>query len=280
MGTALGVGLGAAAAQLVHLRPWEPVAVVGVTVAAAYALFDVAYLLFSVVQSTFVVVLLDILGTPVVPTITARLADTAIGAALALIAYLAWPTWEAASAQEKFARLLEAHGEYAMALLQQVACPGRLDAAQLRGLQVAARRARSDAEASTERLSAEPPHAPLTPQLARSVIAGVRRLAHAELAIHVLAPERHVPAGAPQEFVPGDRALLLDRLASALTMTISALAHALRTMQPPAASPDLRQLQLALTSHATAADRALAGATDELVDAADTLHAILRDHLV
>jgi hypothetical protein len=215
------------------------------------------------------------LGTPVVPTITARIADTAIGTALALIVYFAWPTWEAASAREKFARLLEAQGEYATALLRQLAHPGRFDAAQLRGLQGAARRARSDAEASTERLSEEPPHAPLTPQLARALIATVRRLTQAELAIHALVLEQHV-----HEVVPSDRALLLDRLAAALATTISALARSLRTLEPTGASSHLRQFQVELTSHATAADRALAGATDGLVDAVNTLDAILRDHLL
>jgi uncharacterized membrane protein YccC len=271
-GTALGAGLGAAAAQAVHLGRWELLAVAGATVAAAYALFDVAYLLFSLFLTTFIVVLLDILGTPAVPTATARLFDTAIGGALALAAYLAWPTWEAASAQEKFARLLEANGEYAASLLRQLAHPGRLDPSQLRGLQAAARRARSEAEASTARLAEEPLHPSLTPRLARVLIATVRRLTQAELAIHALAPA--------QEVVPSDRALLLDRLASALDTTMSTLAQSLRTMEPAAAAPGLRPLQVQLAGPASPADRALAGATDGLVDAVDTLGAILSDHLV
>jgi uncharacterized membrane protein YccC len=279
-GTALGAGLGAAAAQVVHLGGWEPVALAGVTVAAAYAFFDVAYLLYTVCLSTFIVLLLDILGTPAVPTATARLADTGIGAALALIAYFAWPTWEAASAQEKFALLLETHGEYATSLLQQLAHPGRLDAGELRGIQVAARRARSDAEASTARLSEEPPHAPLTPQLARLLIATVSRLAHALLALHVLAPLQQAPAGDAHEAMPSDRAVRLDRLASALAKTMITLARSLRNMEPPATAPDLRRFQIELSSHATPEDRALASASDGLVDAVDTLHAIVRDHLV
>ena len=226
-------------------------------------------------QSALIVVLLDMLGTPVIPTITARIADTAIGTALALIVYFAWPTWEATSAREKFARLLEAQGEYATALLRQLAHPGRLDGGQLRGLQGAARRARSDAEASTERLSEEPSHAPLTPQLARALIATVRRLTQAELAIHALALEQHV-----HEVVPSERALLLDRLAAALATTIQRAGPLTRSAEAAAASSHLRQFQVELTSHATAADRALAGATDGLVDAVNTLDAILRDHLL
>lgn len=91
-------------------------AAAGVNIAAAYALFDVSYLLFSVFLAAFIMVLLDILGIPAIPTVEARLLDTAIGAALALIAYVAWPTWEGVSAPEKFARLLEPHRAYASAL--------------------------------------------------------------------------------------------------------------------------------------------------------------------
>jgi hypothetical protein len=108
----------------------------------------------------------------------------------------------------------------------------------------------------------------------------VRRLTQAELVIHVLAPLQQVPVGDAHEVVPRDRALLLDRLASALTTTMSTLARSLRTMEPTAAAPELRQLQVELTSQATPADPALASATDGLVDAVNTLDAILRDHLV
>jgi hypothetical protein len=96
----------------------------------------------------------------------------------------------------------------------------------------------------------------------------------------VLAPLQQVPAGDAHEVVPSDRALLLDRLASALTTTMSTSARSLRTLEPTGAAPELRQLQVELTSRATPADRALASATDGLVDAVDTLDAILRDHLV
>jgi uncharacterized membrane protein YccC len=279
-GTALGVALGAAAAQVAGLGRWEPLAVAGIIVAAAYALFDVAYPLYTVSISMFVVVLLDILGTPAVPTAAARLGDTAIGAALALIAYFAWPTWEAASARETFARLVEAHAEYATSLLRQLAHPGRLDAGRLRSLQVAARRARSDAEASAARLSEEPPRTSLPPQLARTLIATVRRITQAELALHVLAPLKPVPAAHAHELAASKRAPPLDRLASALTATMSDLARSLRTLQPADAAPHLRQHQLELAGQAPPADRALLSATDGLVDAVDTLHAVLRDHLV
>ena len=112
----------------------------------AYAVFDVRYLLFSVFLTTFVVALLELLG-PAVPTAEARLLDTAIGSGLALLAYMAWPTWEGLGAQTKFASLIEAHRDYAVELLRALAGSSEADPPELRGLQVAARRARSDAEA-------------------------------------------------------------------------------------------------------------------------------------
>jgi uncharacterized membrane protein YccC len=47
VGTALGVGLGVAAVQFGRLGQWELVTIAGVAVAAAYALFDVAYVLYG-----------------------------------------------------------------------------------------------------------------------------------------------------------------------------------------------------------------------------------------
>jgi len=279
VGTALGVGLGVAAVQFGRLGQWELVTVAGVAVAAAYALFDVAYVLYCVFLSAFIVVLLDILGTPAVRTATSRLADTAIGAALAVIAYLVWPTWEAASARDTFAALLEAHGAYATALLRELAHPGQLGAGRLRRLQVTAQRARSDAEASAARLSEEPPEDPVIPQFARRLVATVRRLTQAELAAHTLITLQHVPEGLEDEIVPRDCSLLLDRLASMVATAMSAIAGSLRSMEPTAAVVDLRQTQAQLASRAAAAAPALASATDGLVDAVDTLESILRDYV-
>jgi hypothetical protein len=278
-GTMLGAGLGAAAAQLGHLGHGALIAVASVVVAAAYAVFDVSFLFYSVFLTTFLVLLLDMLGVPAVPTAGARAVDTAIGAALAFAVYFAWPTWEAVSAHENFARLLELHGEYATVLLRQLAHPGRFDAAQLRAFQVAARGARSDAEASAARLSDEPSLAPLTPDLARALIATVRRLAHAELALHALALSQEQLGGQPHDALAGDDADALDALGASLATTISALAVSLRTLLPPASAPAARPVQAALKSQ-RGADGTLRAATDGMVDAVGTLDALLRDRLV
>ena len=216
--------------------------------------------------------LLDILG---MPTAEIRVIDTAIGAVLALIAYAVWPTWEGVTAPEKFARLLDADRQYATTLLAQLARPSEIDLRQLRTLQGAARRARSDAEASTARLYDEPSHPPLTAEIARSLIAAVGRLAHAELALHALISLRQGRTGHVELSV----AQQLNAFTAALDTAMGRLALSLRTLQPPQPAPDLRPLQTALRDQAAPVDSSLVGVTDALVDAADTLDAILRDRV-
>ncbi|MET8328684.1 hypothetical protein [Streptomyces sp. NPDC005181] len=202
----------------------------------------------------------------------------AIGAVLALIAYSVWPTWEGLTAQEKFARLVEAHRIYTTALLHSLAHPGQTDPARLRRLQAAARRARTDAEASSDRLAAEPPHPPLTPTVARTLVAVVTRLAHTELSLHALVPPPATAIGREEGGARDADADRLDALATAFDSTMISLAQAVRTLQPPGPMPPLRQVQCALRNRPTALDPRLLQITDHLVDAAHTLEDVLRRH--
>jgi uncharacterized membrane protein YccC len=261
VGTALGAVLGAAAAYAAHPGRGGLIAAAGIFVAAAYAVFDATYLLFSVFLTAFIVVLLVLLGMPAVATAEARILDTVLGAALALGAYLAWPTWEGATAQQKLARLVETHRDYAKALLRELAHPGSTDAPALRALQAAAQRSRSDAEAAAARVAQEPRHGPMKPELAQLVIATVERLAHAQLALHalVLSSER--------------AAIDADDFGAALDTALGRLAAALRTLQPPPGVPALRRIAAALSGSA------FAPIADRLVDATNTLDSVLRERL-
>ncbi|MGZ4231879.1 MAG: FUSC family protein [Solirubrobacteraceae bacterium] len=276
IGTAFGAGLGAALVQLGHLGHGGLVIAAGAAVSAAYALFDVSYLLFSVCLTTFIVVLLEILGMPAVPTAWARLIDTAIGSGLALLGYFAWPTWEGTAAQEKFARLLEVHRDYSTAVLEALADPKDADPDRLRELQAAARRARGGAEASVARLSDEPARPPLTPELATSVMAPVTRLAQAELALHALVWTPH-PSG--NGGGPPDVRRPLNEFAGAVGEMATGLAEALRSLSRPGPIPALRPLHSNLREEVGSRDVGLITATDGIVDALDTIHAVLEDRL-
>jgi uncharacterized membrane protein YccC len=201
LGTAAGAVFGAVITILLHGTPIGIALAGGIAVAAAYAVFQVDYLVYSFFLTVFLVLLLHLVGLNAETTATARLADTAIGAALALVAYVLWPTWHGRTASRIFDRLVEAHTTYATALLRELDAPGENGPQRLRALQSAARRSRTDAEAAAERLAAEPSHPAFTPQAARAVVASATRLAHAELSLHTLvtaparpADPRHVRA--------------------------------------------------------------------------------------
>lgn len=277
VGTAVGAGLGAAA-EIAHPGAGGQLVAAGLCVAAAYALFDVSYLLFSVFLTVFIVVLLQLLGISAVATAEARFFATFIGAALGLVAYLAWPTWQGTTAQEKFALLLEAHRDYAIELLRALGRPASVEWSRLRALQAAARRSRSDAETATTRLSDEPAHAALTPETAQAVIAAVARLTRAELALHALALPPHragEQAGLPDAIV----AERIDALASALDAAMTGLASALRRLVRPNPIPALRTIHVQLRSAAAVDESAVVGLTDRLIDSVDTVDAILRERL-
>jgi len=291
-GTAVGAGLGVATALLARTGISVMLAVIGISLVASYAVFTVNYLLYAVFLTDFVVVLLAMLGLPADQTALYRLAGTAVGAALALLAYLLWPSWEGSSASEKFAGLFEAQGRYASALLRAYSRPGSTVAGELPALQLAARRARSDAEASADRLADEPDRPPMTGELARLLTSAVHRMAQGALTLDaVVAQQRRVrqPQGAPASYVPaadngsgqpaGQPQAALDELAAGLAESAGILAASLRGMRPPGQLPPLRRLQAATMAGDAAAADGLFAATDGLVDAVDTAADILRGHL-
>jgi hypothetical protein len=68
-------------------------------------------------------------------------------------------------------------------------------------------------------------------------------------------------------------------LGASIANAISSLASALRHLQQPDPIPALRPIRTALRAATTGADAALLSVTDRLVDAIDTLDAILRANL-
>ncbi len=309
-GTVLGAGLGVATVLLSDAGSPALLAGIAISLAVAYATFTVSYLLYAVFLTDFVVVLLALLGLPPEQTAVARLIGTCVGTALALLAYLLWPSWEGSSANEKFARLFEAQGRYASALLRSYSRPGAADMAGLRSLKLAARRARSDAMASADRLADEPSRPPMTAELAQGLTSAGHRLAQAALTLDAAVQLQHRTALAGQEppsgpgpQIPspghGDRTgaaprqRQLDLLADGLTAAASEISRSLRALQPPGPMPALRPLFAAITvpggqqpdDPAGSADQpagpadGLAEAADGLVDAADTAADILRRHL-
>jgi uncharacterized membrane protein YccC len=232
-GTVVGAGLGVATALLINVSLTALLCGVALSLLAAYAVFTVNYLLYAVFLTDFIVVLLALLGLPPDPTALARLIGTAIGTGLAIVAYLLWPTWEGTSAAEKFARLITAQGSYARALLRAYTRPEASESGRLRTLQLAARRARIDAEASADRLAGEPDHAPMSAGTARALASAGHRVAQALLTLGAAVAVHHSARQTAR-----DAALRphLDELATSLGRATDQIAAALRAAGGPSPS--------------------------------------------
>jgi uncharacterized membrane protein YccC len=261
----------------------------------AYAVFAVNYLLFAVFLTDFVVTLLALLGNTAEQTVVARLIGTGIGAALALIGYLAWPSWESESAQQKLARLFESQAAFAAELLRAFTRTEPPDSTALAAAARRARRARTDAEASADRLADEPSRPPLTARLAYGLTGIGRRLAHASLTLHAALDSTH-PESGPVDPLPPDAVKAVNEYADATEHAAAVVAGALRSLRPPADMPPLRELQstvyqaftadpaVSLVADGAAApplgtaglETVLVSTTDEYADAFDTAADILR----
>jgi uncharacterized membrane protein YccC len=281
-GTVVGAGLGVATVLLVKVSLTALLCGIAVSLLAAFAVFTVNYLLYAVFLTDFVVVLLALLGLPADPTALARLVGTGVGTALAILAYLLWPTWEGTSAAEKFARLITTQGSYARALLRAYTRPGGAEAARLGSLQLAARRARIDAEASADRLAGEPDHPPITASLAQALESAGHRVAQACLTLRAAVVVHHASKNAA-----ADAALRpdLDALAAGVTQATGQIAAALRATgaQVLGSLPPLRAQQQAIWARPADGSEqtgepaepvseaaGLFAATDGLVDAINT----------
>ncbi len=196
-GTVVGAGLGVATVLLGHFGTWALLTALGLSLLGAYAVLTVNYLFFAIFLTDYVVVLLALLGLPADQTAVDRLIGTGVGAALALLAYILWPTWERCSASEKFARLVLTECRFAAMLLHAWSDPGSDEARQAVASKLAARRARLDADASADRLTDEPERPPMTRELGQALISAGHRLAITTLALEAAVGAHHAALRRP-----------------------------------------------------------------------------------
>jgi uncharacterized membrane protein YccC len=123
VGTMLGAGLGAAIVGLDHLSLAATAIVASICIATAYGLFQVSYGLYSLLLTAFVVVLFDYLGISATTSAPARILDTLIGAAIALVSFFVWPTWPPRPRPRTPANTLGAHAPYGTAQLTPAGQP-------------------------------------------------------------------------------------------------------------------------------------------------------------
>ena len=182
--------------------------------------------------TALVVVLIDLAGATPQDVMRARGLNTALGGAIALLAYAVWPTWERTQIAESIARVLDAYRDYFNAIRKSYEQPDTAFEEQLNNTRVPGRRARSNLEASVERLLAEPGASTERAGLLLRILASSHRLVHSLMALEAGLIGSH-PAPAREAFHP---------FSKDVEFTLYYLAAALRGVPMTRdALPDLRE---------------------------------------
>jgi uncharacterized membrane protein YccC len=190
------------------------------------------YGIFGIAVSALVVLLIAITGIAPKEVIWARGTNTALGGALALLAYWVWPTWERTRVSERVAQMLDAYRNYYHALAHSLLHLESPDPRELDRARLAARTARSNLEASVDRLGAEPGTSPEQMSRLNAMLASSHRFVHAVMALEA---GQLRTAGVPVR--PAFRTFAAD-----VEKTFALLAGALRGKRFTAKElPDLRE---------------------------------------
>jgi uncharacterized membrane protein YccC len=240
-GTFAGLGLSTA---LFHLLPQTLPVEIGLVMAATFILRwtgPAHYGVLAMSVSELVVLLVALAGVQPGPVIMARARNTALGGALALLAYWLWPTWERTQVAEIFARMLDAYEKHFKLIAQAFAGESPELAAALDRSRPAARLARTNLEASVDRLVAEPATTPFERDRWQAMLASSYIFAHSVIMLHasLLAdPEALRPLGENPAF---------QDFARKISLSLEALAAALRGADRKSVQfPDLREVHYRL----------------------------------
>ena len=211
-GTLLGAGV--VTVLLAELRP-GPGWLAGIVIVlcwAATALLLANYALYSVCIASLVVTLVAFTGQPEVSVAGERALYTAIGAAIALVAYFLWPTWAATSLPAQMGDLVAVEGRYARGVLSAWADPAAADRAALQRDRLDARVTRTNAEAAVDRWLAEPARpGALDRDTVLGMVAAVHNCVEAVLTLHARLPRDRSPDPVLSRDRPADGVLAGDR---------------------------------------------------------------------
>ncbi|RDS85606.1 FUSC family protein [Dyella psychrodurans] len=266
VGTILGLVLTTALLYVTPHDPWAHLALMAVLCMTFRYLATAHYGIAVAALTGTVVIFLSFEGVNSGTAVMDRVINTALGSGMALLAYVLWPTWERGRARAAFSDMLDAYANY----LHALARPERRDTH--RETRTAVRTARTNAQASLDRMQAEPATPLPLLDLASALFLNSNRLARTAMTLEALL---HSGDGLPEQ---AEVTNFIDRSASQL----HTLAIALRGNQVPATIPELRQLQRSLaTLLAMADDRTRAEqivrVSDRLVDNINTLtHVVSR----
>jgi uncharacterized membrane protein YccC len=192
-GTMAGVTIAWAIVTLSSPSGGAIVAMLAILAFTAYAVFPANYALFSVVLVVLIALLVEFSGGSPVGALVDRILDTALGTAIALAAFMVWPTREVPRTLECLAVYVAAEGRWLDAILNAYAGD---DLPPLRSTRLAARRARTEAWDAVRRALAEPPRRRPDDRPLRSALSAMDEISERAL---TLAAAVHDGARAPRE---------------------------------------------------------------------------------
>jgi len=190
------------------------------------------YGVFALTVSALVVLLLAVNGVSPKQVIAARGVNTVAGGALALLAYAVWPSWERKRVSELFAQMLDAYGASFHSIVESHLNPDKRSSKERIRTRQNARTARSNLEASLDRVGVEPGTTVGQMNRWNAMLASSHRFAHAMMALEagVSRTREAPPRPAFQTF------------AADVEKMLSLLAEALRGRHVPSREfPDLRE---------------------------------------
>ena len=187
-GTILGLLLATALFHFLPIHTATEIILIGIFMFLMRWVGPANYGVFAIVISGLVVLLLTINGVAPKDVILARGFNTAVGGILALVAYLVWPTWERSRIADNMAAMLGAYREYFSAVANSYIENEMGNRLAIERPRQNARTARTNLEASTEHLAAEPGATPEQLSRISAMLATSHRFAHAIMALEAGLP--------------------------------------------------------------------------------------------
>jgi len=236
LGTLAGLACATALFHVMDPGPAILIILIGVFAFMLRCFGPANYGIFAAAISALVVLLFAATGIAPQMVISARAANTLAGGAIALAAYLAWPTWERTQIRQVLAIMLEAYRRYFQLVCQGYLTPSVSASRELDRGRLAGRLARSNVEASLTRLKTEPGADSISPAVT-TLLANSHRFIHAVMSLEAgLSTSPEAPARA--EF---------RLFANQVDTTLYLLAAALRgSVIPEKDLPNLREAHHAL----------------------------------
>jgi uncharacterized membrane protein YccC len=272
-GTALGIVLATALVALTDPGDAALIVLIFVFATGVYAFFYANYGLFTLSITALIVFLVSLGGVPELTAAVERGIDTAVGAALALVAWALWPTWESGRLPAALGDLLDADRAYLVIVLGAygggAVAPGEMERARDRALV-----ARANAEESLQRVLAEPARHREGADAMAGVLAETERLALSVVAVEAHVPGREGDSGALADARAVRRAAAdgaLAALSADLDRALAGAAGAVRAGRVPPPLGDLRDRLAGLPAD----DPAMAGEAERIVAATEAIHGLL-----